>query len=163
MDLSSNLEILGVSPVKAPGGTHTIYAIRCRSNGKTWTMYDRYSNIRRIYDVAKVGCLELFLTSHPASTLIPVPCSNTWLHLYVITHVSHCSHRSLIPTCRGLKEEKSISLLSMRYLGRRRICTAQKLFCCGCQLTLTFPPSRSFCARWKDVVAVEERSLHPRT
>ena len=51
----AQVEVLQVTPFRSECGTHTLYALTCRKGEKQWRIFERYSSIRRIYDIARVS------------------------------------------------------------------------------------------------------------
>lgn len=49
------LEVTNVTPFRSECGTHTVYALTCRKGDKQWRVFERYSGMRRIYDIARVS------------------------------------------------------------------------------------------------------------
>ena len=50
-----DVEVTNVTPFRSECGTHTLYALTCRKGDKQWRVFERYSIIRRIYDIARVS------------------------------------------------------------------------------------------------------------
>jgi len=51
----TQLEVTQVTPFRSEDATHTLYALACRKGDRQWRIIERYSGIRRIYDLAKVS------------------------------------------------------------------------------------------------------------
>ena len=51
----SQLEVTQVTPFRSEDGTHTLYALACRKGDRQWRIIERYSGIRRVYDIARVS------------------------------------------------------------------------------------------------------------
>ena len=51
----SSVEVTMVTPFRSEDGTHMLYALTCRKGDKQWRICERYSSIRRVYEIAKVS------------------------------------------------------------------------------------------------------------
>ena len=51
----SSVEVTMVTPFRSEDGTHMLYALTCRRGDKQWRICERYSSIRRVYEIAKVS------------------------------------------------------------------------------------------------------------
>jgi len=51
----TQVEVTHVTPFRSQDGTHTRYALTCCRGDTHWRIVERYSSIRRVYDIAKVS------------------------------------------------------------------------------------------------------------
>jgi hypothetical protein len=49
------VDVTMVTPFRSEDGSHTLYALTCKKGDKQWRIFERYSSIRRVYEMAKVS------------------------------------------------------------------------------------------------------------